>query len=216
MSRRDTIIIAVLVNAGLLMVLFATALKSDRKKESAVLQQTVEPVEIALIPSPSLAPSLLPELAMTSVPTLAPLAQLPTNLEPLAMQGPVQTVVIDRPSAPVEKAVQGTVTVVVKKGDVLEKIARTHHTSIAAIMKENQLNSTQLKIGQVLRIPGVKSESIATQAPSTSEYYVVKEGDNPWLIASKNHVKLEELLKVNGLDEQSARRLRPGDRLKIR
>src|SRR3990167_5027080 len=32
MSRRDTIIIAVLLNAGLLVVLFATSLKSDKSE----------------------------------------------------------------------------------------------------------------------------------------------------------------------------------------
>ena len=37
MSRKDTIIIAVLINAGLLIVLFATALKpSDSKEEEFV------------------------------------------------------------------------------------------------------------------------------------------------------------------------------------
>ena len=35
MNRRDTIIIAVLLNAGLLIVLFATSLKSNKTEEAA-------------------------------------------------------------------------------------------------------------------------------------------------------------------------------------
>ena len=47
MSRRDTIIVAVLVNAGLLIVLFASAIKSNTKEELAVaappaVQQSIE------------------------------------------------------------------------------------------------------------------------------------------------------------------------------
>jgi hypothetical protein len=36
MSRRDTIIVAVLINAGLLIVLFASALKSNSPREESI------------------------------------------------------------------------------------------------------------------------------------------------------------------------------------
>jgi LysM repeat protein len=114
------------------------------------------------------------------------------------------------------------VHVTVKKGDFLEKIAKTNNTTIAAIVKANNLSSTQLKIGQVLKVPLSEREKPHQKpfpSPSTSregEYYTVKEGDNPWLIASRNKIQLEELLRLNGLDEQKAKRLRPGDKLKIR
>ena len=50
MSRRDTIIVAVLINAGLLIVLFASALKSNSSSAefvaapTPVIQQTSEPI----------------------------------------------------------------------------------------------------------------------------------------------------------------------------
>jgi len=232
MSRRDTIIIAVLVNAGLLMVLFATALKSDKKEHPAAVAKLEAPVVTRPVVEPiaQLSPTPVPELVSSAVvPTLAPQV---THVEQIPIQEKAPVIVLEKP-APVQtiKQVAGVEkstatkkelnTIVVKKGDVLDKIARAHGTSVAAIMKENQLTTTELKIGQVLRLPASqKTETIAQAAPAptpaASEYYIVKEGDNPWLIASKNHIKLEELLKMNGLDSQSARRLRPGDRLKIR
>ncbi len=52
--------------------------------------------------------------------------------------------------------------------------------------------------------------------PAAAEYYTVKVGDNPWSIAMKHHMKVEELLKLNGLNEENARKLKPGNRLRIR
>ncbi len=44
-------------------------------------------------------------------------------------------------------------TYTVKGGDTLEKIARMYKTSVEAIKKENQLNSTKIVVGQDLKIP---------------------------------------------------------------
>ena len=40
-----------------------------------------------------------------------------------------------------------------------------------------------------------------------SNYYTVKCGDNPWTIAMKHHMKVEELLKLNNLDNKSAKKI---------
>jgi peptidoglycan DL-endopeptidase LytF len=109
----------------------------------------------------------------------------------------------------------------VKKGDALEKIARAHHTTVVDIMKLNQLSSTRLSIGQVLKIQPGQSKVENPTAPAsnpneaTSKYYTVRSGDNPWTIAVKNHMKLDDLLKLNGLNEEKARRLKPGDQIRI-
>lgn len=50
---------------------------------------------------------------------------------------------------------------------------------------------------------------------SSFKYYTVKNGDNPWTIAVKNHMKVDELLKLNHLDADKAKRLKPGDQLRI-
>ncbi|QYC77472.1 LysM peptidoglycan-binding domain-containing protein [Chlamydia suis] len=109
-------------------------------------------------------------------------------------------------------------TVVVKKGDFLERIARANHTTVSALMQLNDLSSTQLQIGQVLRVPKTQKpeKDLQVKTPNPDDFYVVKEGDSPWAIALSNGIRLDDLLKLNGLDEQKARKIRPGDRLRIR
>jgi LysM repeat protein len=117
------------------------------------------------------------------------------------------------------------VEVTVKKGDSLDKIARAHGTTVDEIIKTNRLPSSFLREGQVLKLPAQKiaaapkPKPAAVEKPLSSsgpEYYTVKVGDNPWTIAMKHHMKVEELLKLNNLNEERARKLKPGDRLRIR
>jgi peptidoglycan DL-endopeptidase LytF len=239
MSRRDTIIIAVLVNAALLMILFATAMRSDQAKgetKKGSKMGGVKLEELAVAPSAeSPADELLNEF-VTSMPTLAESRPLQDNAlffeeAELAFASPPSHVVEGpvMPSSLSEEVKTAKprvdeqfVNVTVKKGDFLEKIAKANNTTIAAIVKANNMSSTQLKVGQVLKIPLHDGKKVQQKPPSLplsnsqEEYYVVKEGDNPWLIASRNKINLEELLRLNGLDEQKAKRLRPGDKLKIR
>lgn len=244
MSRKDTIIIAVLINAGLLIVLFASALKSSgsgHEMAAATPQKTtLEPVvkkevlhnggdevdqalqkfastsasqekftEYAAAPAPAARPiSFADDLKAFSAPTTA----TPAVFSPLA-------------NASAEDKKTGEYTEIkVKKGDVLEKIARQHRTSVDAIIACNQLSSTNLRIGQTLKIPTKKAAAPAvqtvasvspTEASDGHKYYTVKTGDNPWTIAVKNHMKVEELLKLNHLDQEKARKLKPGDKLLI-
>ncbi len=193
MSRKDTIIIAILINAGLLIVLFASALKSTTPQQQIAFgskQRVVEPI--------------LKNDQQSGV------DEVDQALQKLATAPQVQ--------APAYK---------VKKGDVLEKIARLHHTSVDAIIACNQLSSTNLRIGQILKIPNKKtvqgqttSSPVHTTAATSSSdghtYYTVKNGDNPWTIAVKNHMKVDELLKLNGIDQEKARKLKPGDKLIIK
>ena len=236
MSRRDTIIIAVLVNAALLMILFATAIRTGDSEEE-IQKKNTKGASLAV--APSIQDELLNEF-VTSAPTLAdPMGESLYPFEEVELAVvPRQTVSgqnlpsiahTPTPSAPLNLAQSAErqdsqwVNITVKKGDFLEKIAKANNTTVAAIMKASNLSSTQLKIGQVLKVPLTKGNntpaSVSPSLHSTSvagEYYVVKEGDNPWLIASRNKINLEELLRLNGLDDQKAKHLRPGDRLKIR
>lgn len=238
MSRRDTIIVAVLVNAALLLVLFATGTHStisESKSTGQVMIAQAPSKPIAPAPSKvsSKAPAPQEELFSSYIPSVPTFA--PTKEEEIVLQESVELLLspvrekplIERKS-PEELCF---VNVTVKKGDFLEKIAKANMTTVTAIMQSNQLSSTQLKIGQVLKIPVSNKAAliespptiVATTPPPTitpaatgDMYYTVKDGDNPWLIASKNNIRVDDLLRLNGLDEQKARRLRPGDRLKIR
>ena len=122
--------------------------------------------------------------------------------------------------------------VTVKKGDVLEKIARANGSTVNAIKEANHLTHERLRIGQILKIPKKSaSAAVVALAPSVlpaktidkkeSEesgpvYHVVKSGESPWKIAKLYNVKYEDILRLNGLDEEKARNLKIGDRIRVK
>ncbi|MBX7067293.1 MAG: LysM peptidoglycan-binding domain-containing protein [Parachlamydiales bacterium] len=230
MNRKNTILIAVVVNAGLLAVLLVAALTMQEELPQKIEIAKEEPIELQLpkfetpvyqeIASLSLpeAPKPLeePVLVHQLPPIETPIAPAPVVAAPQPAPIPAPQPVVAAPPAlppiPINE-------VVVKKGDSLEKIAKVNHTTVDAIIKMNHLPSTFLKVGQVLKIPTEKpvakvSEKKAVEA--NPEYYTMKVGENPWAIAQRHHMKLEELLKLNGLNEEKARKLKPGDRLRIK
>ncbi|MEG0037234.1 MAG: LysM peptidoglycan-binding domain-containing protein [Victivallaceae bacterium] len=238
MNRRDTIIVAVTVNVGLLLVLLITAVRSEHKSRSskedlksreqivdldsitvsseesqALIKRFIEP-EV----SPLVASGKLSSVAISSNENKQSVTVQDERLTVLEKKNDVSGV-SNKTSFSDEK---DYIEIVVKKGDFLERIARANHTTVSEIVKVNRLPSTQLKIGQVLKVP-VASESdaglrdrIIKQSLSDNEYYVVKEGDSPWTIALRHKMKLDDLLKLNDLDEYKARYLKPGDQLRVR
>ncbi len=228
MNRRDTIIVAALVNAGLLIVMFVSALK-DHENEGQIA--SAAPAS-NLMSSERVAISEPKKIIGDEVDAALKQYMQQDPLQPpvaIAVNAPApsfteEAVVIAAPVAPQEvhvvEATSGIVEVKVKKGDVLEKLARQHHSSVSEIMKANHLSSTQLKIGQVLKIPSVSHAPAVKvdnqETETTSKFYTVKPGDSPWTIAVKNHMKVEELLKLNSMSEDKAKRLKPGDQIRIR
>jgi peptidoglycan endopeptidase LytF len=230
MSRRDTIIIAVLLNAGLLIVLFVTSLKTEKTEDqpSAITVLASNQSEIKDTPPPqstlpAVAPAahdpvdrvieqyVTPQVAASEQPNPNFLADLQAVGTPAASPGPI--------AATPKQAAAPEISykeVKVKKGDVLERIARQNHVSVSEIMKINKLTSTRLTIGQVLKIPAHETpKTVATATESGGQYYIVKAGDNPWTIAVKHHMKVEDLLRLNNMDEQKAKRLKAGDKIRI-
>jgi LysM repeat protein len=55
---------------------------------------------------------------------------------------------------------------VVKSGDVLERIAKSHGTSVKAIKTANNLHTDHLKVGQKLKMPAGKATAMADAAPA--------------------------------------------------
>jgi LysM repeat protein len=177
-------------------------------------------------------------------PLFKEVVEIPAALAPLAaeIQAPSQpvqfalppVVAVEEQKSPAPAAVAAlpapapsrgsAVEIEVQKGDSLERLAKKHHTSVDEIIKLNQLPSSFLKVGQRLKIPAERTAEVAQKPKSSpspalseqAEYYTMKVGDNPWSVAMKHHMKVDELLKLNGLNEKTARKLKPGDRLRIR
>lgn len=243
MSRKDTIIIALLINAGLLALLFVLAVNTDNDSmvEQAEFVQTVAEAK----PTSASAASAPTSVAIAKT---AAIDEVDSFLKDLSSEESIQPIMIDEEGyieldqsqvptpamvvAKQESSVDGNVKyveVTVKRGDALEKIARSNGTTVEAIKKANNLSSAKLSIGQVLRVPvSQKSDSKPVVASTASvadkkvvaasepQYYVIKSGDNPWKIARQFQVKFEDLLRMNDLDEEKARNLKVGDRIRVK
>jgi len=205
MKRRDVIIIAVLVNVGLLAVLFVAALKGG-SSEPAVAVNT----EKTSIEQPASDVVAVEETQQNSVDKVV--HRLPQAMED---------------DKAIEESGKNYTEVTVKRGDSLEKIAKVHHTTVARIKEINNLPGNFLRLGQTLLIDNgsklgnstAKAVAIDTTEKTVekqAQYYVVKVGDNPWTIAIKHHMKLNDLLKLNHLDNHKAKKLKAGDKLRVK
>lgn len=214
MNRRDIIVVAVLINVGLLVTLFVGALKNDKETNIVINQPPEEEVlvgqSVSAIPSNG-SDQVDQVLSHYSAKT----KEKKEELLPLPILTPSQKKTTKTPfKAPLNNSTQ---SVTVAKGDVLEKIARVHSVSVEDIMKLNNLPNTRLQIGQELKLPKKVAVVKETTASNDSKkYYIVKKGDNPWTIAQENHIKFEELLRLNDINEEKAKRLHPGDRLRVK
>lgn len=80
---------------------------------------------------------------------------------------------------------------VVKSGDNLYSISRKYGVSVDELMSVNNLKSTVLSVGQVLKIPN--------SSEVTNVIYTVKKGDNLWSIAKNNKTTVDAIVKLNNL-----------------
>jgi len=83
-------------------------------------------------------------------------------------------------------------TYIVKSGDSLYKIAQKYNTTVSELMSLNNLTSTMLSIGQVLKIPRSTSSNVET--------YTVKSGDSLYKIAQKYNTTVSDLMRLNNLN----------------
>lgn len=84
---------------------------------------------------------------------------------------------------------------IVKKGDSLWSIASKNNTTVDNIKKLNNLSSTNLSVGQVLKL----SYDTENEDIKESNIYTVKKGDSLWLIANKYGTTVDELKNANNL-----------------
>jgi len=85
-------------------------------------------------------------------------------------------------------------TYTVKRGDTLYGISNQFGVSVDDIYKLNNLTTTNLRIGQVLKIPNVSGTN-----PSTTFIYTVKKGDSLYNIARRYETTVNEIISLNNL-----------------
>jgi membrane-bound lytic murein transglycosylase D len=99
---------------------------------------------------------------------------------------------------------------VVRKGDSLYTIAKKYGTTTKKIQELNNLTTTTLHKGQILKIFPGKSEPPVVKGLAT---YQVRRGDSPFLIAQRHQMPLDRLLYLNQLYPGST--IYPGQKLYI-
>lgn len=107
---------------------------------------------------------------------------------------------------------EGYYTVV--SGDTLYSIANRFNTSVAILKQINNLSSSNLTIGQLLKIPSVGESEEGSGSGSGEKYflYTVVAGDSLYTIANKYGVTVDGLKSLNNLTSNT---LNIGQVLKI-
>lgn len=244
MTRRDTIIIATLVNAGLLACLFVTATRQEevnvRESYSTQIADAFEVVEVQKDLQNDSSHFIADEVDQA-------LKEFVPDEDEYVLDEPVKEVIVEKPVPvslvketpkeqplpkvltpqvvvnPLLKPTEKCVDVTVKKGDMLEKIARANGTTVKAIKDASGLTSDKLRVGQVLKVPvgskpveeKPKNQPVAFSAEGPT-YYTVQSGDNPWKIAKKFHVKFEDILHLNNMTEEKAKNLKVGQEIRVK
>jgi len=250
MNKKDIIIVAALLNAATLAALFMLAVRID---DEAVIHpseivhtetllteaDTQEATPWTMADTKIYATDEVDDI-LREFDALASAEVIPEIPKAVAYSNPEQKRTIPEiPDNFNEEPLPRFVDVTVKKGDILDRIARSNGTTVTEIKRVNNLKSERLSIGQVLKVPvGVAKKdseptpkhvteqkqpnaSVAkkTQAQSPAGdtiYYTIKSGDSPWKISKQMNIKMEDLLELNHLDEEKARNLKIGDRIRIR
>lgn len=85
-------------------------------------------------------------------------------------------------------------TYIVKKGDTLYSISKKLNIPIDTIIKLNNLTSSNLQVGQQLKLKSDSNNSI------NENQYVVQRGDTLYSIALKNNTTVDKLRELNNLN----------------
>jgi LysM repeat protein len=113
----------------------------------------------------------------------------------------------------------------VQKGETLYQIAKSHDTSVEAIVRANPgLNPQRLHAGDIVQLPSAKtltspsstpaSTALSSPKPSSTkpEWVKIKKGDSLAKISRERGISIENLRKWNSLRSDI---LHPGDLLRI-
>ena len=120
-------------------------------------------------------------------------------------------------SQPVERSTEQKIHTV-KSGENLSLIAKKYKCTVTELKEWNNLKSTNLSIGQKLKVyppAETKTQNVSTTTSGGYVIYTVKSGDNLWDIAKKfDGVSAEQIRTLNNLDKNAM--LKVGQKLKIK
>ncbi len=102
----------------------------------------------------------------------------------------------------------------VRNGESLSVIAQRYGVSVRQLQNWNKIsNPDRLRVGQKLVVFKNPAPTRQNTPRSGTVQYTVQNGDSLWSIARKHRIKLNDLMRWNGLAEDSV--IRPGQSLKI-
>ncbi|MEZ9233641.1 LysM peptidoglycan-binding domain-containing protein [Vibrio amylolyticus] len=193
----------------------ATEILSEMGKVAKLHNSKPINTSLAVLRSPQI-PSVLVETGFISNPTEEKLLFQRSHQDKLARsitKAVVKYLKANPPEGTSFKAQTKAQNYKVKSGDSLSAIAKKFGTSTSVLMKENNLKSSGLAIGQVLRIPGSASVSSAVNTVETQVItHTVRSGDYLGKIAGKYKVSVNAIKRENGLRSDT---LKLGQKLKI-
>jgi len=119
--------------------------------------------------------------------------------------GRTEDLVAGLAKVPAGRATAGQSTYRVAPGDTLFSIAQRFGTSTEVIREAARMKGSDIRLGQELIIPGLRlAEAPIPRAPgrivvssTVPRSYRVRAGDNPWSIAKRFNIPLDELLVWN-------------------
>lgn len=197
----------------------AQANTSPKQAESSIVVAKEKPIELALNQ-----PSEKEAISSSEViSVVAESSVIPSPIPEKAAVIPETTDAEIAQAAPTEAPVVEAKPQyhVVAKGDTAYNIARRYGLSVDELLQINQLKNANINLGKRLNVladaaPLNTKEKISQKATSkskSSSQYKVKTGDTAAKIARRFSVAVPELLRWNGLKNNSI--LKPGDDLTI-
>ncbi|OBT25880.1 N-acetylmuramoyl-L-alanine amidase [Vibrio cyclitrophicus] len=197
----------------------ATAILSEMGKVAKLHNSKPINTSLAVLRSPQI-PSVLVETGFISNPTEEKLLFQRSHQDKLARAVTKAVVKYLKANPPegiiLSNATSSTGSVSqhkVSRGESLSVIASKYGTSTQALMKLNNLKSSSLAIGQVLKIPSSAQGSSSSSAVKTKTItHTVKSGEYLGKIASRYRVLVADIKRENRLKSET---LRVGQKLRI-
>ncbi|NAZ55565.1 LysM peptidoglycan-binding domain-containing protein [Vibrio toranzoniae] len=197
----------------------ATAILSEMGKVARLHNSKPINTSLAVLRSPQI-PSVLVETGFISNPTEEQLLFQRSHQDKLARAvtkavvkylkaNPPEGIILSKATSSKGSVSQHKVS----RGESLSVIASKYGTSTQALMKLNNLKSSSLAIGQVLKIPSSASGSSSSSAVKTKTItHTVKSGEYLGKIASRYKVLVADIKRENRLKSET---LRVGQKLRI-